>query len=52
MKWVGTSPREANDSRTTLRVSCETGLAHLQRGVPPAGFSHPVVGRTGRRRHL
>ncbi len=52
MKWVGTSPREANDSRTTLRVSLETGLAHLPWGVPPAGFSHPVIGRTGRERHL
>ncbi len=52
MKWVGTSPGEANDSRTTLRVSLETGLAHLHGGVPPAGFSHPVVGRTGRGRHL
>jgi hypothetical protein len=52
MKWVGTSPGEANDSRTTLRVSLETGLAHLHWGVPPAGFSHPVVGRTGRGRHL
>ncbi len=52
MKWVGTSPGEANDSRTTLRVSSETGLAHLHWGVPPADFSHPVVGRTGRGRHL
>jgi hypothetical protein len=25
-----------------------TGLACLHRGVPPAGFSHPVIGRTGR----
>jgi hypothetical protein len=52
MKWVGTSPGEANDSRTTLRVSFETGLAHLHWGVPPAGFSHAVVGRIGRGRHL
>jgi len=52
MKWVGTSPGEANDSRTTLRVSLETGLADLHWGVPPAGFSYPVVGRTGRGRHL
>ena len=39
MKWVGTSPGETNDSRTTLRVSCETGLARLHWGVPPASFS-------------
>ena len=25
-----------------------TGLTCLHRGVPPAGFSHPVSGRTGR----
>jgi hypothetical protein len=52
MKWAGTSPREANDSRTTLRVPLGTGLVHLHWGVPPVGFSHPVSGRTGRGRHL
>jgi hypothetical protein len=48
MKWAGASPGEANDSRTTLRAPCGTGLAHLPWGVPLVGFSHPVSGRTGR----
>ena len=46
---AGTSPlKPAIAPPPCVYAHLHTGLACFHRGVPPAGFSHPVNGRTGR----